>query len=229
MRPVIFDPNVPTPSLPLWPRVVFVDWDGVLCQDVFWSSIRNNPQHPLHGQLSAACKGLFSRDHVTLQSWMRGSIDDSDVIRSLHVCLGRKYRPDFLLRRLRRDCSRMKSDVRVGEVLRRAGQHSFVVLATDNMDCFVESVTELEGIDAVLCSSVLGVLKSESCERFFGTWLRSHRLSFSDALLLDDSAANCAAFRNCGGTSILFHDSAEVEGPLMAWAETASGVPGGRR
>ena len=34
------------PTLPLWNRVNFVDWHGVLSRDPFWTSILGRPRHP---------------------------------------------------------------------------------------------------------------------------------------------------------------------------------------
>jgi hypothetical protein len=45
--------------LPLWRRVVFVDWNGVLCQDVYWSSIATNPKHPCHTRVNDSRNRLF--------------------------------------------------------------------------------------------------------------------------------------------------------------------------
>jgi FMN phosphatase YigB (HAD superfamily) len=192
--------------LPLYPRVIFVDWYGVLSKDVFWSSILNNKKHPCHQQLKDAYEDLFTQDQALI-SWMKGDLTSKDIVQNLKVRLGQKYKADFLLRKLEADCRRMSINKRLVSALQTVRTDSFVVIATDNMDCFYSQVDchpELRhGFDSVLCSSMLGVLKSESATKFFGPWLSQHHLSFSQALLLDDSEVNCRNFENAGGRSVL--------------------------
>ena len=192
--------------LPLYPRVIFVDWYGVLSKDVFWSSILNNKKHPYHQQLKDAYEDLFTQDQALI-SWMKGDLTSKDIVQTLNVRLGRKYKADFLLRKLEADCRRMTINKRLYYALQAIRSDSFVAIATDNMDCFYSQVDYHPGLrhgfDSVLCSSMLGVLKSESATRFFGPWLSQHRLSFSQALLVDDSEVNCRNFENAGGRSVV--------------------------
>ena len=101
----------------------------------------------------------------------------------------------------------MSLDGEIVQVLQTISQHSLVVLATDNMDCFVNAIDENREIrnsfDDVLCSCEVGALKEEP-EHFFAPWLKSHGLSFRDAVLVDDSGKNCQAFKEAGGSAIHF-------------------------
>jgi FMN phosphatase YigB (HAD superfamily) len=94
-----------------------------------------------------------------------------------------------------------------------------VVIATDNMDCFVsaferarsrrrhgggERVTMADwacSCDDIISSSDVGALK-EDAHSFFGPWLAGHGMGFGDAVLVDDRTANCAAFVAAGGSAI---------------------------
>ena len=98
-----------------------------------------------------------------------------------------------------------------------------MVVATDNMDCFSDSlprIRPLHGrVNGVLCSSDLGVLKAESPERFFGGWLKEHGLTPAQAVLVDDSRRNCDRFERFGGAAI--HYDGRVPATLRelkAWA-----------
>jgi len=107
-----------------------------------------------------------------------------------------------------------------------------IVLATDNMDCFYDSLQRARQLsiqsgdvnnettpfistarmfDDVLCSSRQRVLKREDPQRFYGGWIRTHALDFSDLLLLDDLEINCAAFRSAGGTAIRVQENGSME------------------
>jgi FMN phosphatase YigB (HAD superfamily) len=100
--------------------------------------------------------------------------------------------------------------------LQKWRQNGFLVLATDNIDCFVEATNArpslLAKFDGILCSSALGVLKSDSPSAFFGGWLARHGLSFADAVLIDDRHHNCARFSAAGGEAIVFRSTTDFAG-----------------
>jgi len=115
----------------------------------------------------------------------------------------------------------MVCDPRLVQELRETHVGNFIVLATDNMDCFWQAALSLSDlcntVDAILCSSELGVLKKDGVESFFAPWLRRHRLSFRDALLLDDSTETCQAFRLAGGVSVVVRDVDDAIRGLQSW------------
>jgi len=206
--------------LPLWRRVIFVDWQGVLSRDPFWMSILANPKHPLRPSLEAELARIFSRDAATSHEWMKGILSSTEIISGMKIRLDRRFRDDFLHRRLDDDCRYMKINVELLEALRRVRGQAFVVIATDNMDCFVRAFDYARSrarrskkaretlnnwaafCDDIVCSSEVGQLKSEDPVGFFGPWLSAYGLRFSDALLIDDRADNCAAFVQQGGAVI---------------------------
>jgi FMN phosphatase YigB (HAD superfamily) len=201
--------------------VIFVDWNGVLSRDPFWASIVRRRTHPLHSRLIATLGRIFD-DHEAVDNWMRGTITSEDLVNRLPVTLDQRFGVRFLQRRLTEDCREMEVNSGIVALLREASSRAFIVIATDNMDCFYQEAMEarsnrhfppssgyalklkhvVHGFDDILCSSVLGVLKSEKTDAFFGEWLRCHRLSFQRALLVDDSETNCRAFRSAGGAAI---------------------------
>jgi len=131
-----------------------------------------------------------------------------------------RFRDDFPARRLDLDCARMTVNAELFEVLRVIRAEAMVVVATDNMDCFArafeharhtrrrlkrdrETLADWAVIcDDIICSSQAGALKSEDPQVFFGPWLAAHGVGFTDAVLIDDRADNCAAFTSQGGTAI---------------------------
>ncbi len=209
-------------QLPLWRRVVFVDWHGVLSRDPFWISIRESAKHPLRPQLEAGLAEVFARESAIANEWMKGLLSSDQIIAAMDIQLGRRYRDDFLARRLDVDCARMKVNVGLFELLRNVKAQASVVLATDNMDCFARTFdhararrrkpkAESETLadwavicDDIICSSEVGALKAEDPIRFFGSWLSDHDLTFADAALIDDRADNCAAFASQGGTPVQY-------------------------
>jgi hypothetical protein len=226
-------------QLPLWRRVVFVDWHGVLSRDPFWTSIRESATHPLRGQLEAGLAGIFAKESATANEWMKGLLSSDQVIGAMGIQLDRRFRDDFLTRRLDVDCARMKVNVDLFEVLRKTKAQASVVLATDNMDCFVRTFDQARArvrrpkpesetladwaiiCDDIICSSDVGTLKAEDPAGFFGSWLSENGLQFTDAALIDDRADDCAAFASQGGTPIRYkmttNDVTDVVESLNEW------------
>lgn len=220
-------------QLLLWKHVIFVDWHGVLSKDPFWTSIRNTT-HPLRPQLETKIDEMFSS--ASANEWMMGKLSSLDVIANMKIWLNRR---DFLVRRLHSDCARMRVNVELFEVLRGFKYRAIVVLATDNMDCFSRTFDRVRSrgrrptpesetladwavvCDDIICSSDIGALKAEDPVGFFGPWLSECGLSFSDALLIDDRADNCDAFRGQGGSAVQWkmgkNDISEVRQSVDRW------------
>jgi hypothetical protein len=80
--------------------------------------------------------------------------------------------------------------------------------------------------DDIICSSQAGTLKSEDPQAFFGPWLAAHGVGFTDAVLIDDRADNCAAFTSQGGTAIQWKmgtsDIVEAASLLRQWLDGGS-------
>ncbi len=230
-------------QVPLAGRVIFSDWHGVLSRDPFWTSIRNSATHPLHAQLEAGMAGVFARERNTANEWMKGLLSSDQVITEMGIQLDGRFRDDFLARRLDLDCAKMKVNVELFELLRHLRAEAMVVIATDNMDCFARAFEHARNrrahrkkaretladwaviCDDIICSSQAGALKSEDPQTFFGPWLTAHGVGFTDAVLIDDRADNCATFTAQGGTAIQWKMGTstitDLAAQLRQWLDTA--------
>jgi FMN phosphatase YigB (HAD superfamily) len=200
--------------LPLWKRVVFVDWHGVLSHAPFWHSILRQRRHELNAPARQIVNELFVLRGELRDAWMRGALTSRKVLDQIDLdSLGCKGCGEILLQTLYRDCLHMNYDTALMVELQKWRQNGFLVLATDNVDLFVEATKARPSLsaklDGILCSSELGTLKSDSPERFFGGWLAAHGLSFADAALIDDRRDNCARFRAAGGEAVEFRSAAD--------------------
>jgi hypothetical protein len=179
---------------------------------------------------------------------MKGMLSSDQVIADMGIQLDRRFRDDFLARRLDIDCARMKVNAELFDVLRTLRTEAMIVIATDNMDCFVRTFDRVRNrrrrravrrdtladwaiiCDDIVCSSQNGALKSEDPQTFFGPWLAAHGLTFADAALVDYRADNCAAFTGQGGSAIQWkmgtHDIADASGKLKLWIDQRHAVTG---
>jgi FMN phosphatase YigB (HAD superfamily) len=232
-------------QVPLSGRVIFSDWHGVLSRDPFWVSIRGSAAHPLHARLEAGMAGVFASDHIA-NDWMKGLLSSDQVITDMAIQLDRRFRDDFLARRLDIDCAKMAVNAELFEVLRAIRAEAMVVVATDNMDCFARAFDRARSrprrparpretladwaviCDDIICSSQAGTLKSEDPQKFFAPWLADHGLGFADAVLIDDRADNCQAFTSQGGAAIQWkmgtHAVGDATAQLQRWLDQQSGV-----
>lgn len=193
--------------LPLWPHVIFVDWYGVLSRRRFWDTAHKQDSF-IFDFIPSNVRRLFSGEIA--ESWMLGKIDTTDVIRNYVAPNATEEIQCRLREHLLGELTRARMSRVLVHALSNARSESFVVLATDNMDCFQEAASQRNDIwktfDDCLISSEIGGLK-RTPRHFFGSWLERRRLTFHDATLIDDDVTNCESFRLAGGHAIFFDDS----------------------
>lgn len=195
-------------SLPLFSDVVFVDWHGVMSSARFWNTYTAPEGGPGFFEVRDAVARLFANEAL-VERWMRGGVSSSEIVR-LHLFdqpLSVRHTA-ALVKSLIDECEAAKTDHFITASIKHLRQSRHVVLATDNMDGFVEGI-RLRGdlgslFDDYISSSEVGVLKAEDPQRFFGEWLNHRGLDIRRAILIDDSASNCDAFEGLGGSAIRF-------------------------
>jgi FMN phosphatase YigB (HAD superfamily) len=205
--------------LPFWQRVIFVDWHGVLSNQLFWNSILSNQSHRVHSKLKQKSEELFKANKELVKKWMRGEVDSREILELMDLQYKEPYDFNYFQRKLNRDCRDMSFDVELIRFLQNYRMEFFLVLATDNMECFYENFGQKDGLlnrfDYVLCSSELGVLKSDSIYNFFSPWLYMHKMNFENAILIDDSEETCKSFQEAGGVSIHFKNTEELKNEFL--------------
>jgi len=187
---------------------IFVDWHGVLSADRFWHSL------PPDSGAWPCIDALFA-DQQLIDRWMLGQVRSAEVIREAFPT---EIQTEMLASLLR-DCRTMRIDQELLHGLDVLTAQADFFIATDNMDCFADSIhsrPEIALFDDVLCSCRLGALKSSTAE-FFGPTLAAKNSTWSQALLIDDDHANCEHFRRQGGTAIRFRSSDQALGEAGKW------------
>lgn len=184
--------------LPFKKKVIFVDWFGVLSKEVFWHNVDTSGKK---GKKIQTLRDRLFNDHHLINQWMRGEITYIDAVESKFNDFP-EVDKKFVYNKLLSYCTNITLNSDLFDFLRRQSNKCFIVLATDNMDCFLQSLEKLPQLgffDSVLSSHFLKSLKRENPKQFFGKWLKYHRMSFEDSILIDDSQENCKAFQKCGG------------------------------
>ncbi|WP_433620962.1 hypothetical protein [Nocardia sp. CA-120079] len=170
---------------------------------------------------------------------MRGIRSSEQVIAAMNLTPTNGLDEKFLLDRLIQDCAAMSVNTELATLLAEVRAHAFIVVATDNIDCFADTfrrvqrtaapwsraaatLTDAVGLfDDLICSSDVGVCKKNDPNRFFGGWLDAHGLTIAEATLIDDKTTNCDAFDLNGGTAVRWdanRDSiAELRHTLAGW------------
>jgi hypothetical protein len=228
-------------QLPLFSKIIFVDWHGVVSQEYFLGSILKRQEHSQHHRLKRKLELAFSTNGL-IESWMRGDTTSEKVVENFGLGRGKRYSASFISNRLIEDCYSMDLDSDVVDLLLHMRNFIPVVIATDNMDCFSEAVKRRRstasdgrvfskksnfnrwviGCSDIICSSDIGVLKSDDTNAFFGPTLEKYGVCFEDALLVDDRTDNCYNFEACGGTSLKWKNGVnpveELRSRLGDWA-----------
>lgn len=210
--------------LPVFERVVFVDWHGVLSNRRLWANFDISPEdkQPFERNLN----DLFS-SHL-IDEWMRGRCTAEQI--AAHLLLDIDDSRLSVQRVVDHAISQMiavKMRERLRKLLWRLRKTHAVVLATDNMDVFDRAATRRNDIrrtfDDYLNSCYVGALKDESPTRFFGDWLDAYGLGFADATLIDDRQTNGRGFVHHGGRFIHFNGSKDCWSQIESLAEGGNG------
>ncbi len=193
-------------------KVIFIDWHGVISDDIFWSQILNNTKHPYNSQLDKIVGSIFNSSMI-LRQWMKGNISSLDIIRQFYFSKIQATNDTYWLDELKQSCASPSFSKELVNIMRNLKDEYFIVLATDNMDCFYDKIcknTEFQFLDDILCSSEIGFLKGENPKSFFLPWLDKNNLYISESILIDDRAPNCLAFENIGGSSYIVSDKKDL-------------------
>lgn len=186
-------------------RCIFVDWHNTLSQSLFWDHLEAGGS--VSRQLCARLRSsLFGRRRELLNPWMRGTLSTEAVMEIIAEDTG--LPSDLILTEFIAGCQQMAFDspdipALVG-TLRADGCR--VVIATDNMDCFLRWTVPSLGLtdifDDILCSAEIGGLKRDldggGQSVFFRKALSEFRLRPGESVLLDDDASVAESIRSFG-------------------------------
>jgi FMN phosphatase YigB (HAD superfamily) len=193
-------------------KIIFVDFDGVLCYEPFWQSLKNN-SHEFHVYFELIGKLLFKDDKSIINDWMIGKYNSEDVHKIISEKIGIPY--DFLFNIFKNDCKNMKISVKILKQLLKLKKEYYLILSTGNMDAFdrfiLPSNPMIESVfDEVHNSYNLKLLKSSNNGQYFVNVIKEKETSFADCCLIDDSISTCRIFEDHGGKAFCVKGESEV-------------------
>lgn len=176
------------------PQALFIDFDGTLCDDRFWSS--------LPGAEECARELLFLPPFELVEQWMKGRKSSEEINDLLAQASGISY--GSLWKAFVTDCSGLRIEqALLNSIQLLQGRGIPVILVTDNMDCFSRFTAPSLKLGTffahVVNSADHGILKREGLLEIA---LNAAGVSVKDSLFLDNSPANCRTFERLGGQSV---------------------------
>jgi hypothetical protein len=73
------------------PRVIFVDFGGVISTDEFWLSLRQDG-HPLKARLDTGMQKIWHESPGISRAWMRGELSFAEVLAEMGLAGGNDFR-----------------------------------------------------------------------------------------------------------------------------------------
>lgn len=185
-------------------KTIFLDWNKTLSNSIFWEQMKN-PAHPQNSFAEKLEEFLFKKNYFLINEWMLGREKSEGICQKISEAISLEF--DILFEELVISSQKMKFvDERIPEILKVIRKKGIgVIVATDNMDTFRRFTVpgmELDKIfDGFLVSSELGCFKYDIVNSrlpFFDDYFRLRKLSYEEAVLIDDSIEKTGTFEKIG-------------------------------
>lgn len=164
-----------------------------------------DPKHERRAWHKNIIDYIFVKNRYLIDEWMRAKFDERYVAKLISEEFG--YPDNLILKDLAESCQKMQlvSDEvydLVAQIRKRGTQ---CVIATDNMDTFLKytkPALKLENyFDDFLVSFEQKILKFDVKNNsipFFDDYLKKHKLSYEDVLLIDDCIDKSGTYARLG-------------------------------
>jgi FMN phosphatase YigB (HAD superfamily) len=195
----------------LKPRAIFFDFDGVLCTDRFYTTLK--PNYPHVWQYIG--ENIFGGPHKYADRWMRGEFNYYEINKLIADATGISF--DILNELFIDSVRKMKVNpdlIRYALSFKQQGIR--IALVTCNMDIFNEITVpekKLADIFTVIINSFdYKIMKQDGNGKLFDIALHKLGLdSYNGVWLIDDSPTYCYEFTAKGGYAYLYSGQKEFE------------------
>lgn len=206
------------------PKVIFIDWNKTLSYSLFWEQLLD-PSHKHNVYHDDISTWLFMDNRHYINPWMRGEISSDKILSLIEKELNIPF--SILKEELRLSCVNMKlCDDRIPKLLNKIRSKGIqIVIATDNMDTFRETIRAMklkDMFDDFLISSEMGILKDdldpEDSIKFFDEYLNLKGYSYGESVLLDDSPDSSGKYAKFGFNRVIISSSSDLVKELQKYA-----------
>ena len=202
-------------------KTIFLDWNGTICNNVFWEQLDNGTTKDIFEKIT---KSLFVNNCDFIEPWMKNKLNFNDIIDVIHKETG--FDKTFLKEQLIISSINMNYiDPEIPSVIKAIQNKGIkVVLASDNMDIFRYTITNLKMdllFDDLLLSNEIGFVKSElknNKSLFFDNYINKHHLTYDNCVLIDDSQEIANTCKSIGMNNIKINDCKKTIEKLRRFA-----------
>lgn len=189
--------------------ILFVDFDGTICQERYWRSLPESEHDSIQ-------KLLFGNDTKMVHDWMRGHHTAEEVNQYASTKLALDY--EYLWNLFVEDCKTMHVPNDVLKDIKSLGDTYTTILITGNMDSFsrftVPALSLESYFEEISNSFYEGRHKTDDNGSLFFKFTDKYNVSIDDCVLLDDSDEVCQIFTKLGGTALQVSKSTPIENHL---------------
>ncbi|MBU4512608.1 hypothetical protein KKD19_05220 [Patescibacteria group bacterium] len=196
-------------------KSIIFDFDGVLCKDLFFSSLKDS-----HPQIFDYIeRKIFKGSGDLIDHWMRNKVSSDDITRMISEDNNIEF--DLIKKIFENDVLNLKIDQKLLNFAREQSKlDRQVALVTNNMDIFSALILPRHKLDEVfkviVNSADYSLLKTDKQGRLFDVVMEKIKTNdYSSTLLIDDSLKVKPIFEAKGG-HVFTYDNFD---DFISWTE----------
>ncbi len=171
-------------------NILFIDFNWVISYKNFWHSLEikdNNTYKSINNY-------LFKENINIVKDWMVWKFSSSEICKYISNNLNLDY--EYIYNTLVEDCKKIDLSENILNLLKKLKKHYYIVLVTDNMDCFSRYTLKYNReyfkiFDWIFNSSEHWFFKNDIYNHYLNKYNSQINLSY----LIDDSIRNCESFK----------------------------------
>lgn len=174
------------------PKVIFLDWNGTLTNDVYWGHL-SDPTHHHHGYHKLFRDWLFKANKDTFSRWVKGEYTAEAISRMMADEL--KVDVEIVFNELVYSCQQMKlSHPDIPDVVQKLRKKGIaVVIATNSADTFRRFTIPAMNLESLFDDFLISYERhakkfedEEGMRIFFDEYMHKNAISYNESLLIDD-------------------------------------------
>ena len=170
-------------------NIIFIDFNWVISYKNFWFSFEKSDKTVFE----KINKLLFKDNSKIVNDWMLWKCTSFDICKFLSVNLNLDYH--YIYETLLNDCINIDLSDWIRDILYKLKKYYYIVLATDNMDCFTDFTVKnnleyFSVFDSIFNSADFWYFKVDS----YLDYVKKYNSEIELCYLIDDSKNNCEKF-----------------------------------